>query len=134
MAAAEQREIMNEFIKVALAGTVIETGQAPKFVRITPDRSLAVWDQLVGSDGTNQRVVKVEPSGELGVLWHGKDSDGNVDALATNASRQLEVDVVGLGLGTLFSMVLRELRLINLHMGQVSGMDDATTDDVEGHG
>lgn len=101
-------------------------------VLITPDRSLSLWSKLIGHDGTSERIVKVEDTRELDIVNHGKDVDGNVDALRTNVNKQLQVEVIGLSSVTLLSMILRELQLMNVHLGQVSGLDEATTDDVEG--
>ena len=100
-------------------------------VLITPDRSLSLHSKLIGHDGTSERIVKVEDSRELGIVVHGKDSGGNVDALRTNTDKQLQVQLVGLSTGMLLSMVLLELRLTNIHLGQISGLTEATTDDVE---
>jgi hypothetical protein len=123
-------------IKIALQGRQRGGDQEsaePEDILLNADRELSLWSKLVGHDGTSERIVKVEETRELGVALHGKDLDGNVDALRTNASKQLQVEVVGLTTGMLLMMVLRELRLANIHLGQISGLTEATTDDVEGH-
>ena len=127
-------------IKMVLQGRQIggdQEAENEQDVLLTGDRSLSLWAKIVGHDGTRERIVKVESSRELATVLHGKDSDGNVDALRTNVEKQLQVEVIGVGasstVGVLFSMVLLELRLMNIHLGQISGLDDATTNDVEGN-
>lgn len=132
MPAPEEEILLNEFLKILFTGTDLNDQQ--REVLLHPDRSLSVWAQLVGTDGIRPggRVIKVEPSGEQDFVLHGKDSDGNIDALRTNVAKQLQVEVVGLSIAMLLSMALLELRLANVHLGQISGLTEATTDDVEG--
>ena len=99
----------------------------PQDVLLRPDRELPIWAKFIGSDGTSERIVKVESSRELGIVLHGKDSDGNVDALKTNASKQLEVAV---NLSLVIPLILMELRVMNMHLEAMTGLG-ATTDDVE---
>ncbi len=73
-----------------------------------------------------------EDDGSLKVVNYGKDSDGNQDPLRTNASEQLQVEVVGnTSVSILFSLVMLEMKLMNLHLGKISGLDEATICDVE---
>ena len=79
--------------------------------------------------------VQGEDDGSLKTVLYGKDADANQDALKTNAAKQLQVEVIGVGANSsvaiLFSLVLLELRLANLHLGQISGLSEATINDVE---
>lgn len=129
MPGPDERLLLNEFVKVLIQGTDLNNAQ--KSALLHTDRSLSIWNRLVGTTGTRERVVKLEPTGEQDFVIHGKDFGGNIDALRTNASKQLQVDVGGLSIEGLLSMVLLELRLTNIHLGQVSGLTEATTDDVE---
>ena len=99
----------------------------PRDVLLTPDRDLSVFGKLIGNDGTRDRIVKVEDSREIGIVLHGKDSDGNVDALKTNASKQLEVAA---NLSLVIPLILMELRVMNMHLDAMTGLG-ATIDDVE---
>ena len=100
----------------------------PQDVLITPDRSLSLHNKLIGHDGTSERIVKVEDTRELGIVNHGKDSDGNVDALRTNAIKQLQVEIIT-SISSMLALLLVELRVTNMHLQAMSDLD-VTVNDV----
>ena len=73
-----------------------------------------------------------EDDGSLKIVNYGKDSEDNQDALRTNAAKQLQVEIVGnTSVSILFSLIMLELKLTNLHLGKISGLEEATICDVE---
>ena len=84
--------------------------------------------------------VQGEDDGTIKTVLYGKDSDANQDPLRTNTKQQLQVEVVGGGIAggntnssvlTLFSLIMLEMKLTNLHLSKISGLTEATICDVE---
>lgn len=84
--------IVNEFI--ALLKHVADANDTIQIALSQPDGTERSWSLTVGQTGTRERIVKVEETGELDVVGHGKDAAGNIDPIRTNADMQLQVEIV----------------------------------------
>jgi len=65
------------------------------FVELEPTGEQRVINVGSSDGGTTLERIKTETTGEQDLVLHGKDSGSNIDPLRTNASQQLQVEVIG---------------------------------------
>lgn len=127
MPGPEEQVILN-FVEILVDG--LDLNEQQRSMLLQPDRSLSIWSQTVGYTGTRQRLIKLEETGEQDIVLMGKDSDGNIDPFLTGPDNKLQVEVSS-AVGELIGQILLELKLMNLHLSQVSDVD-FKLEDVEG--
>jgi len=67
MPAASEVTIQNQWVQLALAGTVNEDDIAPKIVKLQPDRALTIFSQLAALSDGRQRIIVADANGILRV-------------------------------------------------------------------
>ncbi len=85
-----EERIVQGLVRMLLEGTIdggaeLEEGSRP--VLLQPDRSLSIYGQLIGWNGTRRRLLSLETDGTLEVANYGKDEASNLDALRTDPDR-----------------------------------------------
>ena len=112
----------------------VSNTRKPLVARMEGDGTIRLHALQIAVDADSREVnFLAESNRAVGVSLYGQDPDDVTVGLRTNLKKQLQVQIVGLSTAMLLSMVLLELRLTNLHLGKISGLTEATTDDVEGN-
>jgi len=75
----------------SLYGTQTDTTLTAMRVESTGEQATSLHGDAAGTITS----FKVETTGEQDIVIHGKDSGGNIDPLRTNASQQLQVEIIG---------------------------------------
>ena len=94
---AEEIYNVRELIEQVLQGRTRQNsagGEEVISLLVRDDGTLRIWSTMVGESDNGETAVAMENSGELKVVQHGKDSDGNVDPFRTNDDQQLQVQVI----------------------------------------
>lgn len=120
-------QLVNQWLGSALMGESEDEGETKeiRIAKIQADGTMRGWNLQVGKDENGiERVFRVDESGRQENIQIVTDQDGNKLPISGTNEGVLRVDLSGsLKSKELerFTEMLNELRLINLHLGEVVG-------------
>lgn len=89
----DQREVVDILLRGITRANAAGDG-SPIVLLCRDDGTLRTWSSMIGLAANGETQVKVENTGELDVVGHGKDAAGNIDAFRTNDNKQQQIEIV----------------------------------------
>ena len=124
---AEETYDVRELVELILQGMTRANsagdGRALSLL-VRDDGTLRIWSTVVGDSSAGETPIAVEPTGEQKMVLHGKDSDGNVDALRTDDDQRLKVSTISSAM--LMAQLETIAEILNKVVFQLSLITDVT--------